>query len=73
MIRGFCLAVDGETGKLCGAGQATYIETERGCTVCARHYWEAVARRELLGSQVPESAGDRLALRLKNQGQADTE
>jgi hypothetical protein len=34
MIRGFCLAVDEDTGRMCGKGMATYIDLERGCTVC---------------------------------------
>lgn len=64
MIRGFCLAIDQETGRMCGRGMATYIDLERCCTVCEKHYWEAEARRKAREAEVPESSGDRLALRL---------
>jgi hypothetical protein len=64
MIRGFCLAMDQDTGQMCGRGMATYMDPERGCTACAKHYWEAEARRRARAAEVPESNGDRLALRL---------
>ena len=45
-------------------GPATYVDLERGCTVCAKHYWEAEACMRGREAEHPESSGDRLALRL---------
>lgn len=65
MIRGVCLAIDQETGQMCGRGMATCIDLERGCTVCFKHHLEAEARRrEREAAAVPKSSCDRLALRL---------
>jgi hypothetical protein len=71
MLRGFCLATDQTTGRMCGKGMATYIDLERGCTVCWEHYQEAEARRKAREAQVPESSGDRLALRLYGRKEHD--
>jgi hypothetical protein len=73
MIRGICLAIDQETGRICGRGMATYIDLERGCTVCERHHREAEARRRAHEAEAPESSGDRLALRLYGSGEGDRE
>lgn len=75
MIRGLCIAIDQETGRTCGRGMATYIDPEHGLgTMCEKHFWEAETRRRAREPEaVPESSGDRLALRLYGRSQPEQE